>query len=112
MLATAGMVLNIQSDATLRRLRRAPQQHPNKNKRYQIPRGGWFDYVSCPHFLGEVLEWIGFAVACRASAVAMSFAAFTAANLIPRAVQQHAWYRRHFGPAYPTQRRAWLPFLW
>ena len=107
LLASVGMAINIQSDATLRNLRSS-----NNNKGYQIPRGGLFNYVSCPHFLGEILEWTGFALACQSSTVAASFAAFTAANLIPRAVQQHAWYGQHFGKTYPPQRHAWLPFLW
>ena len=32
-------------------------------------------------------------------------------NLAPRAVSHHAWYRDKFGDAYPSQRRALVPFL-
>ena len=41
---------------------------------------------------------------------ALSFAIWTAANLIPRAVSHHAWYRRTF-PDYPANRRAVIPAL-
>ena len=41
---------------------------------------------------------------------ALSFAVWTAANLIPRAVSHHAWYRRTF-PDYPSDRRAVIPAL-
>lgn len=105
-IATSGMILNIQSDATLRRLK-------SQGKGYVIPRGGLlFDHVSCPHFLGEIVQWIGFAAACQTSTVAASFAAFTCANLIPRAAQQHAWYKQHFAETYPSHRKAWLPCVW
>ena len=33
-----------------------------KTPRYRIPRGGGFDYVSCPHYLGEIVIYLGFAV--------------------------------------------------
>lgn len=108
-MAILGMLVNAQSDAALRLLR---SESRNVKTGYRIPRGYWlFDYVSCPHYLGEVLEWVGFTIACP-SVVTASFAAFTAANLIPRAVQQHAWYQNEFGETYPAQRKAWLPFLW
>lgn len=29
---------------------------------YSIPRGKWFEYVSCPHYLGEILIYISFAI--------------------------------------------------
>ena len=104
-MAMTGMIINAQTDAALCRLR-------SLGKGYQIPRGYWlFDYVSCPHYLGEMLEWIGFFVACP-TVVTASFMAFTAANLIPRAVQQHKWYQNKFGEAYPSHRKAWLPFVW
>jgi hypothetical protein len=35
---------------------------------------------------------------------------WTAANLIPRALGHHAWYRGHFAD-YPRARRAVIPFL-
>lgn len=76
---------------------------------YKIPRGGLYDLISCPNYFGELLEWIGFAIA-TASLAGWSFAAFTAANLIPRALMHHRWYRAQF-PGYPPTRRAVLPFL-
>lgn len=101
--------MNISSDAILRNLRRStPRGH------YEIPRGGFFDWIglSAPHFLGEIIEWTGFAIACWPSIAALSFAIFTASNLIPRAVAHHNWYRQTFGEAYPHNRKAVIPYVW
>ena len=67
----------------------------NGKGHYKIPYGGLFYYVSAPHFLGEIIEWIGYAIAAQSYA-AWSFPMWTAANLIPRAISQHIWYRSHF----------------
>ena len=74
---------------------------------YQIPRVGLFNHISAPNLLGEIIEWIGFAVLC-ATLPALSMAVWTMANLIPRAIQIHAWYIEEF-PDYPDQRRALVP---
>jgi hypothetical protein len=62
--------------------------------------------VSCPNYLGEVVEWIGFAIAAGTLWPA-SFAAWTIANLVPRAFAHHRWYRETFED-YPKGRRAIL----
>ena len=87
----------------LRRLRR-------QSTDYQIPRGGWFERVSAPHYLGEILEWIGFALATRTKGAWM-FVLFTSANLIPRGVSHHLWYQEHFKD-YPKDRKAVIPWVW
>jgi hypothetical protein len=76
---------------------------------YRIPEGGLFKYVSCANYLGEIIEWFGWA--CMTwSWVGLSFAVWTACNLTPRAVSHHKWYRNHF-TAYPQERKAVIPFL-
>lgn len=77
--------------------------------RYGVPCGGMFRYVSCANYFGEVAEWAGYALAARTLA-GTAFALATAANLIPRALAHHAWYRSHL-PGYPPGRRAVIPFL-
>jgi protein-S-isoprenylcysteine O-methyltransferase Ste14 len=98
-----GYFVNHQSDAILRRLR-----GPGESG-YKIPRGGLFDYVSSPNYFGEMVEWIGFALAAWTPAAA-AFAFFTFANLFPRALANHRWYRERFSD-YPAARRAVLPFV-
>jgi hypothetical protein len=33
------------------------------------------------------------------------------ANLVPRAIATHAWYRKKFAD-YPPERRILVPFIW
>ena len=100
----AGLALNVHSDHLLRALR-----GPGDTG-YKVPFGGGFAYVSAPNYLGEIVEWVGFALAAGTLA-AWAFALFTFANLAPRAVANHRWYRERFAD-YPRQRRALIPFLW
>jgi protein-S-isoprenylcysteine O-methyltransferase Ste14 len=65
--------------------------------------------VTCPNYLGEILEWLGFALATW-SLAGLAFALYTAANLAPRAFANHRWCREQF-PDYPKNRKALFPFL-
>lgn len=98
-----GMAINLHADTVLLNLR-APGETG-----YRIPRGGLYRAVSCPNYLGELLEWGGWALATW-SLAGLSFFVFTAGNLVPRALAHHRWYRRTF-PDYPQERRALLPGL-
>ena len=98
-----GMIINLRSDGILRRLREGDEPA------YKIPRGGMFELVSCANYLGEVVEWTGWAVLTW-SVAGLTFALWTAANLVPRARAHHEWYRRTF-PDYPANRKAIIPYI-
>lgn len=98
-----GLAITVGSDAILRQLRSASDHG------YRLPRGGMFRWVSCPNYLGELLEWSAWALLTW-SAPGLVFALWTAANLVPRALAHHRWYRSRF-PDYPPQRRAIIPFI-
>jgi protein-S-isoprenylcysteine O-methyltransferase Ste14 len=100
-LFVTGFAINIHADAVLRGLRRPGESG------YRIPHGGLFRWVTSPNYLGELIEWTGFALAAW-SLPALAFALFTAANLVPRAWAHHRWYQEKF-PDYPSERRAILP---
>jgi 3-oxo-5-alpha-steroid 4-dehydrogenase 1 len=102
-LFVGGLALNLDADRTLRRLR-APGETG-----YRIPYGGAYRWVSCPNYLGEIVEWTGWALATW-SLAGLAFAVYTVANLAPRAVSNHRWYHDRF-PDYPPQRRALFPFV-
>lgn len=98
-----GNSINRRADRVLRDLRRPGETG------YKIPRGGLFQLVSCPNYLGEIIEWCGWAL-CTLSPAAAAFVLFTVANLLPRAHAHHRFYRERF-PDYPAERRALIPFL-
>ncbi len=100
----AGFAVNVQSDSILRALRGPADEG------YKIPRGGLYGLITSPNYFGEIIEWVGFAIAAQTLA-AWAFAIFTFANLAPRAASHHQWYRKTF-PDYPQTRKALLPFLW
>ena len=97
-----GMVINRWSDRKLISLR-------EKQEGYQIPRGGLFEFVSCPNHFGEIVEWFGFAIIAW-SLPAVTFAIWTFCNLSPRSLNHHDWYQTKFDN-YPKKRKAVLPYL-
>jgi protein-S-isoprenylcysteine O-methyltransferase Ste14 len=99
----AGLAVNLHADRVLRALR------AGGDTGYHVPHGGLYRFVSCPNYLGEIVEWSGFALAAFNPA-ALAFLLFTAANLVPRALAHHRWYRERF-PDYPRERRAVVPGL-
>lgn len=100
----AGMAVNVWADTVLLGLRRPGE------KGYRVPRGGLFELVACPNYLGEIVEWLGFALAAW-SLPGLAFAIYTAANIGPRAFSHLAWYRKEL-PDYPKDRKALIPYLW
>lgn len=99
----AGMWINLRSDNALLNQRKAA------DGRYIVPKGGLFEFVSSPNYFGEIVEWTGFALMSWSPAV-LAFAVWTAANLAPRALAHHRWYKETF-PDYPKQRKALIPFV-
>ena len=98
-----GWVINIWADTILIHLRKPG------DKGYQIPEGMLYRFVSCPNYLGELIEWSAWALLTWSGA-GLAFMVYTAANLIPRAITNHHWYQEKF-PEYPSSRRAVIPFV-
>lgn len=99
----AGFYINKTADEKLRKLRAG---NPDQ---YVIPEGWLFRFISSPHFFGEIIEWGGWALATW-SLPGLAFFIFTFANLFPRAITSHKWYRSYF-PRYPGKRKAIIPFV-
>ncbi len=98
-----GLTINIHSDSILRSLRKLDENS------YSIPYRGLFKYVSNPNYFGEMLEWVGWAVLTW-SIAGLAFAVFTVANLLPRALSNHRWYKQKFSH-YPDDRKVLIPFI-
>ncbi len=99
-LFVTGLAINWHSDNVLLGLRKPGETG------YAIPEGGMYRYVSCPNYFGELLEWLGWAILTWSWA-GLAFALYTAANLVPRALQNHRWYLEKFDD-YPP-RKAVIP---
>jgi 3-oxo-5-alpha-steroid 4-dehydrogenase 1 len=102
-LFVSGFIINKIADEKLRRLRKG------NSEGYVIPRGWLFSFISCPHYFGEMIEWGGWAVMTW-SFPGLAFFIFTFANLFPRAIASHKWYKQNF-PDYPADRKAIIPFV-
>ena len=99
-----GFIMHFHSDRIILGLRKDPSVE------YAIPRGGMFTYVTNPNYLGEFIQWTGWAVLTWSPAGA-AFALFTLANLLPRAISNHKWYKSKF-PDYPPGRKRFFPFIY
>jgi 3-oxo-5-alpha-steroid 4-dehydrogenase 1 len=99
-----GFIINRQADFTLHKLRKGGETG------YSIAYNGLYRWISCPNYLGEILIWTGWAVATW-SLAGLSFAVWTAANLVPRARAHHRWYLQNFAD-YPANRKMLVPGIW
>lgn len=103
---TAGMAINLNSDYIIRNLRR-----PGDTAHY-IPKGGMFRYVSSANYLGEFVEWVGFAIMTW-SCAGLLFAWWTFANLAPRAWRIHRRYAEEFGEEFTKLKlKRIIPFIY
>jgi hypothetical protein len=98
-----GLIINWEADNGLINLRKPTETS------YKVPTGWLFNKVSCANLFGELVEWFGFAVLCW-NLPAFTFFIWTAANLIPRALAHHKWYKEKF-PGYPQNRKAIIPYI-
>ena len=96
-----GFAIHCHADHVIRTLRKPGE------RAYKIPEGGLFRKVSSPHYLGEILQWAGWAILTW-SLAGLAFALFTFCNLAPRAISNHRWYRRRFAD-YPGRRKVLVP---
>ena len=102
-LFSIGFFANLHADHILRNLRKPGETG------YKIPYGGVFRFVSAGNYFAESLEWLGFAIAAN-NLTSLAFFLFTVANLGPRAMQHHQWYKKKFDN-YPENRKAFIPFI-
>jgi 3-oxo-5-alpha-steroid 4-dehydrogenase 1 len=99
----AGFIIHVQSDAIIRGLRSGGESG------YAVPRGGLFRWVGSPNYLGEMIQWTGWAIMTW-SLAGLAFALFTMCNLLPRAISNHRWYVANFAD-YPQTRKILIPWV-
>lgn len=87
----------------------------NSNK-YVIPQGGLFALVSCPHYFGEVVIYLGLGIACGIDTDSDQLLkwypfVWVAVNLTLAARMTHKWYLGRFPSYNRLGRRALVPFV-
>ena len=107
-----GMYINIKHDYLMISFRKK-----NKDKsEYILPRGYLYELISCPNYFGELLEWLGFAILTGTFSGFVFFIS-TFANLFPRAIKYHNWYKNKFKDEFNNKkdnvkdRKAIIPYI-
>lgn len=98
-----GMSGNLYHHYLLSRLRK------DGAKGYCIPQGGLFGFVVCPHYLFEIIDFVGLAFI---SQTAFGFCIVTTVSLylLGRSLSTRAWYMKKF-EGFPSHRKALIPLL-
>ena len=96
-----GMYINIKSDYIMISLKK------KKGPEYLIPNTFLYRYLSAPNYFGEIIEWFGWMILTW-SISGVVFFIWVIANLFPRAIAHHKWYKDKFDD-YPKNRKAVIP---
>lgn len=100
-----GEVLNGYHHLLLARLR------PPDARIYLMPCRGLFGWVACPHYLGEILSFVGYATMSDLLPVWGNAVVITA-YLVSRANSTFNWYRREMAMRIPSRWRRLIPFAY
>lgn len=103
-LFVVGFVINVTSDNILINLRK-----PGESA-YKIPHGKLYQFISCPNYFGEIIEWVGFAIMCWCLPATV-YMLWVALPLMAQGLQAHKWYLDKFKTEYPSDRKAIIPFV-
>ena len=96
-----GMFINLRSDYYIASMKK------RKGPGYHIPNGFLYKHISAPNYFGEIIEWLGWAILTW-SISGVIFLIWVIANLFPRAISHHKWYKNKF-ENYPQNRKAIIP---
>ena len=96
-----GMYINIRSDYIIVAMKK------RNGPGYHIPQTFLYKYLSAPNYFGEIIEWLGWAILTW-SISGVVFLIWVIANLFPRAIAHHKWYKNKFDD-YPKNRKAIIP---
>lgn len=108
-LFAVGTLGNLYHHWLLARLRSQPDKKSDSAKKYVPPQGGLFAFVAAPHYLFEVIGWLGIGLVAQqlnAILVALSMASY----LSGRAKSTNVFYMEKFNESeWPRSRKAILP---
>jgi 3-oxo-5-alpha-steroid 4-dehydrogenase len=84
----------------------------NQEKRYVPPRGGLFQYVAAPHYLFELVSWLGVALCAQQVNAFLSLFGFVS-YLMGRSHKANEFYRQKFeAEEWPQSRKNLVPLVW
>ncbi|CAL5076745.1 unnamed protein product [Urochloa decumbens] len=101
----AGLAGNFYHHLLLSRLRSGAG-----DKGYKIPRGGLFGLVVCPHYLFEIVGFVGLAMVSQ-TVYGLTVAVGSAAYLAGRSRATRMWYVSKFDE-FPASVKALVPYVW
>lgn len=101
-----GWVINMHSDYVIRHLRK-----PGDTNHY-LPKKGLYKYVTSANYLGEITEWLGFAILTW-SLAGLLFFWFSCCNLIPRSHAIYKKYEEEFPDEFDRKKlKRIIPFIY
>lgn len=85
----------------------------NPHMKYQIPKGFWFDYICCPHYLAEIIIYSSYLVLRPERTSALLLFVWVSCNLSIVSNEHYIWYNNSFGKDnVPKLWRRLIPFVW
>lgn len=101
-----GWIINMHSDHVIRHLRK-----PGDTNHY-LPKKGMYKYVTSANYLGEITEWLGFAILTW-SLAGLLFFWFSCCNLVPRAHSIYKKYEEEFPDEFDRSKlKRIIPFIY
>jgi len=101
-----GMIINLHSDYVIRHLRQ-----PGDTNHY-LPKKGMYKYVTSANYLGEIMEWFGFAILTWSWAAALFFW-FSCCNLVPRSNSIWHKYKEMFADEFDEKKlKRIIPYVY
>ena len=80
-------------------------------KGYVIPRGGWFEYFTCPLYTAEILVYVALWATSGFQSTNLGFiVVWVVSNQAVSAYVTRRWYLEKF-PLFPRERWIVLPFV-
>ena len=80
------------------------------DKEYKIPKGGLFHLVICPHYMFEIVEFVGVFCICQ-TGFTLCFTLGTVFLLIGRSYATRKWYVTKFGGKFSKNVKALIPYV-
>ncbi|XP_030488169.2 uncharacterized protein LOC115705070 [Cannabis sativa] len=100
---------NFYHHCLLSQLRKKGDTKESSSSSYKIPKGGLFGLVICPHYLFEILGYVGISLISQ-TLYAYSFTLGTIFYLVGRSYATRNWYLSKFED-FPKHVKALVPFI-